>query len=199
MKIRLAAAVALVALAAGACSDDAGTAPSDDASEGETPTLPVESDDAETTTTEVTTTTEPAPLDPTQIPGEPINQFNLRVRDCFDQLEDRRDGQPITITTKLPCEDPHHFEVYAQLTYPADHPSTYPGDAVVRNFAVESCYREFMPWVGAEYETSALDIGVIIPNRENFEGEASRYRGIHCWVERDDGDPMVGTSRNSDW
>lgn len=196
MKLRFAAALAVASLLAGACSDDGGATGTDSIT-----TTSTEASDAgaATETTVATTTTEPGPLDPTKIPGEPINQFNLRVRDCFDQLEDRRDGQPVTITTKLSCEDPHHFEVYAQLNYPADHPTTYPGDTVVRNFAIESCYRDFMPWVGSEYETSALDIGVIIPNRENFEGDASRYRGIHCYVERDDGDPMVGTSRNSDW
>lgn len=145
------------------------------------------------------TTTEPGPLDPTEIPGEPINQYNLSPRDCFDQIEDRRDGQPITITTLIPCDEPHHFEVFAQLTYPAGHPSTYPGDAVVRDFATASCYREFEAWVGTEYELSALEIGVIIPTRENFENDAARYRGIHCWVEHEGGDAMIGTSRNSGW
>lgn len=147
----------------------------------------------------VTTTTEPAPLNPTDIPGEPVNQFELATGDCFERIEDLRDGRPNTITTKLPCAEPHGFEIFHMLRYPAEHPSVYPGETVVRSFALESCYREFESWVGQEYEVSELEIDVIIPPQENFENDAARYRGIHCWVERVDGDPMVGTSRLSGW
>jgi hypothetical protein len=156
--------------------------------------------DGETTATgEPDADAEPTPLDPTEIPGEPINQYNLSVRDCFDQIEDRRDGLPVTVTTKIPCDEPHHFEVFAQLSYPAEHPSVYPGDAVIRDYALASCYRKFSSWVGSEYELSDLEIGVIIPTQENFESNAARYRGIHCWVGHEDGEPMIGTSRDSGW
>ena len=121
------------------------------------------------------------------------------MRDCFDQIEDRRDGLPVTVTTRIACDEPHHFEVFAQLTYPADHPSLYPGDTVVRDYALASCYRKFASWVGTEYEVSDLEIGVFIPTRESFEDDAARYRGIHCWVRHEDGEAMVGTSRDSGW
>ncbi len=178
------------------CGADAEPAPSDAAdaeSAGDRDASVAAGDDG------ATPTTEPAPLDPTEIPGEPINQYNLSVRDCFDQIADRRDGRPVTITTKIPCAEPHHFEVFALLNHPAEHPTPYPGDAAIRDFAVKSCYREFRPWVGTEYETSALDLGVIIPNQENFESNAARYRGIHCWVSRADDEPMIGTSEGSGW
>lgn len=193
--------VALVSLA-GCGGDDGESAPANDPAQFAAESLDATTDAQRETAVDEptsTTTTEAAPLDPTEIPGEPINQYNLNVSDCFDQLEDRRNGLPVTITTRLSCEEPHHFEVFAQLLYPADHPSVYPGDAVIRDFALASCYREFTPWVGSEYELSELDIGVIIPTQANFEDNAARYRGIHCWVERVDGDPMVGTSRDSGW
>lgn len=185
----------------GACGDDGAVSdpvdPGADASEAAAAAAngATTGDDAVT----ATTTTEPGPLDPTEIPGEPINPYNLSIADCFDQLEDRRDGEPVTITTKLPCDEAHHFEVFARLTYPAEHPAVFPGDKAIRDYALQACYREFTPWAASEYETSALDIGVIIPNQQNFENDAARYRGIHCWVERIDGEAMVGTSRDSGW
>lgn len=197
LSIVLATLCAAAALTA--CGDDGGDAagPATDPDEFSAENLA--EDDGTTDVGDVTTTTEMAPLDPTEIPGEPINQYDLDVRDCFDQIEDRRDGVPITITTRLPCDDPHHFEVFARLSYPAEHPAVFPGDTVVRDFALASCYREFEAWVGTTYETSELDIGVIVPTRDNFENDAARYRGIHCWVDRSDGEPMIGTSEGSGW
>ncbi|MEZ5245361.1 MAG: hypothetical protein R2707_09720 [Acidimicrobiales bacterium] len=197
----------LAALVLSACGGDQGdSAPANDPAQFAAENLAANPDsqrDADSgTSTDDTVAdadTDPAPLDPTQIPGEPVNQYNLSVRDCFDQIEDRSDGLPVTITTKLPCDEPHHFEVFAQLTYPAEHPSIYPGDAVIRDYALASCYRKFSSWVGSEYELSDLEIGVIIPTQENFESNAARYRGIHCWVRHEDGEPMIGTSRDSGW
>lgn len=182
-----------------ACGDDGG---GDDTPDDDPEAFSAENlaeDDGTADVGEGTTTTEAAPLDPTEIPGEPINQYDLDVHDCFDQIEDRRDGVPVTITTRLPCDEPHHFEVFARLGYPAEHPAVFPGDTAVRDYALASCYREFEAWVGTTYETSELDIGVIVPTRENFEDDAARYRGIHCWVDRSDGEPMVGTSEGSGW
>jgi hypothetical protein len=201
--LRLAALLAAVVLSAAACGDDDGaTSPANDPAQFAAESLDASTDAQREPANEsdtTTTTSEPAPLAPTDIPGEPVNQYDLRVRDCFDQIEDRRDGLPVTITTRLPCDDPHHFEVFAQLTYPAEHPSVFPGDGVIRDFALASCYRLFPGWVGRDYETSSLEIGVIVPTQDNFENDAARYRGIHCWVEHVDGEPMVGTSRDSGW
>ena len=136
-------------------------------------------------------------LDPTTIPGEIVDKYSLEIDDCFDQLEDLRAGRPVTITTLLPCDDPHHFQVYARLTYPAPHPSTVPGDNVMADYALRECYLEFPAWVGTSYELSDLEIGVITPTLENFENSQSRYRGIHCWVEHVDGEALVGSMRGS--
>ena len=147
-----------------------------------------------------TTDTQPtASLNPTDIPGEPINQFNLEIGDCFDRIEDLQDGRLTTITTKVPCDGPHGFQIFQRLIYPAEHPSIYPGEIAVRDYAVQRCYREFRPWVDQEYELSDLEIDVIIPPQENFEDDVARYRGIHCLVTRVDDDPMIGTSFQSGW
>ena len=136
---------------------------------------------------------------PTQIRGSVINQFSLNVGDCFNQLENLAAGRSAVITSLIDCDLPHDHQIYHILTYPAPHPSIYPGDTVMNSFAVQSCYREFAQWVGNDYETSELDIGVITPPQLNFEDDASRYRSIHCWVERFDGEPLVGDAHQSGW
>jgi hypothetical protein len=198
--VRLILLVTVAALIAAACSsgevDHARASdPAEFASESLDDTTPRQDD-----TTTATPDEEPASLlSPTDIPGEPINRFDLEVGDCFDLIEYLQDGRPTTITTRLPCDGPHGFEVFQKLLYPAEHPSIYPGEGPVRDYAVQSCYREFPAWVGQEYELSELEIDVIIPPRENFEDDVARYRGIHCSVTRPDGEPMIGTSFQSGW
>lgn len=158
-----------------------------------------------TTSTTTTTTTAHAGTtiagtgtsEPTTAPGQVVNQYSLTVGDCFDQSRELQNGLPVVTTTKLGCNSPHEFEVYHRLEFPAGYPAIYPGDNVMRDFALESCYRVFEPWVGAKFEVSALDIEVLTPTQDNFEDSTARYRGIHCLVHRTDGEPLTATTRQS--
>ena len=136
---------------------------------------------------------------PTRIRGSVVDQFSLRVGDCFNRLETLSIGRTAVVTSLIDCDLPHDHQIYHVLDYPAPHPSIYPGDSVMDSFAVQSCYREFEQWVGNDYETSELDIGVITPPQLNFEDDESRYRSIHCFLERFDGDPLVGDAHQSGW
>lgn len=136
---------------------------------------------------------------PTRIRGSVVDQFSLRVGDCFNRLESLAFGRTAVVTSLIDCDLPHDHQIYHILDYPAPHPSIYPGDSVMDSFAVQSCYREFEQWVGKDYETSELDIGVITPPQLNFEDDESRYRSIHCFLERLDGDPLVGDAHRSGW
>ena len=102
-------------------------------------------------------------------------------------------------TTRVDCDEPHGYQIFHRFDYPAPHPSPHPGDSAMRNYELQTCYREFESWVGSGYETSTLDIGVITPPRENFEDDVARYRGIHCWVEPADGGKLSGSARGSGW
>ena len=161
-----------------------------DAEEGE-PADPSESS--------ATTIPEQASSIPTEVRGSVINQYSLNVGDCFNRLENRAAGQSVVITSLISCREPHDHQIYHLLNYPAPHPSIYPGDDVMREFAVQSCYRQFAQWVGNDYETSELDIGVITPPQSNFEDDVARYRSIHCWVERSDGESLLGDAYQSGW
>ncbi len=186
-----------VALLAAACGDEGDVSSPEDPAEFASERLDAEASTPRGATT--TTNTPEGPVDPRQIVGAVINQYSLVLGDCFNRIEELRNGRQETITSRVDCDTPHGFQIFHQLTYPAPHPSIYPGETVMRDFALESCYRQFALWVGNEYETSALDIGILTPTRINFENEVARYRGIHCWVERFDGDAMVANARQSGW
>ena len=195
----LAAVLLTGALAAGGCGDDAGgNQPGDDADDpAAAAAAALDDPGAATADGSSDGDDEVQQLDPTTIPGEIVDKYALAVDDCFDQLEDLRAGRPVTITTRLSCDEPHHYQVYARLTYPAPHPSTYPGEDFMTDYALRECYLAFPAWVGTTYELSELEIGVIVPTLENFENSQARYRGIHCWVEHVDGEALVGSMRGS--
>ncbi len=188
-----------VAMLAAACGDGAPRAAPDDPAEFVSERLERAEAAPNGPRTTSTTTEAPQALDVTEIPGAPISQFSLEVGDCFDRLEDLDAGRPTITTTRIDCDDPHGFQIFHRLQYPAPHPATHPGDSAMRDFALQACYRRFETWVGTGYETSALEIGVITPPRENFEDDTARYRGIHCWVEAADGGPLVGSAEGAGW
>ncbi|MCH1451826.1 MAG: hypothetical protein VW060_06175 [Acidimicrobiaceae bacterium] len=195
----LLAAVAVAALAV-ACSDDdstaegrqdpAAAAAADLDAQAAAPRDDVDVDGPSTnspTTTPSTTTT--------TIPGIVVNKFALTIDDCFDQLEDLAAGRPREVTTKIPCDEPHDAQIFSRLSYPAEPGELYPGDDIVEDYALAACYLRFEAWADAIYETSALEIRAFTPTRDDFEAQS--YRGIQCFVEREDGDKLVGTSRSS--
>ncbi len=195
------ALIVVVALLAAACSGDetSSGSPTDDPAAAAAQALEDAGATSTTTTVPVTNTTQRTePLDPTAVPGAIINQYTLGLGDCFDQLRDIQNGLPVTITTKLGCNTPHEFEVFHQLTFPVGFPAIFPGEKVMTEFALRSCYVEFEGWVGTQYEVSALEIEVLTPTRENFEDDVARYRGIHCFAHRSDGDPLDGPTRLSE-
>jgi hypothetical protein len=136
-------------------------------------------------------------LDPTQIRGEPINQYDLVLGDCFDRVEGLRAGRKVVITSRIDCAEPHQYEVFHTLQYPATHPAIYPGDDAMTDYGLNACYQQFESFVGEIYELSVYGIGVFTPDRENFEHSVARYRGITCWLFRDDLESTAGSARGS--
>ena len=154
--------------------------------------------DAATTATRSGAADEDVDLfDATQIPGEPVNQYDLVTGDCFNRLEALRAGREVVITSRIACEDPHQYKVFHILQYDAPHPAIFPGEDVMVDFGLNACYLEFESFVGEIYELSEFDIGVFIPNRENFEHSRARYRGITCWLQRAGRDEGEGSARES--
>lgn len=114
---------------------------------------------------------------------------NLEVGDCFD---DPADAEDIAFIQTIPCEEPHQNEVYATLTLTEF--DAYPGRTEVDDAALIKCLDLFEGFVGAPYETSALDIAFLTPTEESWnEGD----QGVTCALYSLDGQPLVGSVRGS--
>ena len=142
--------------------------------------------------------TELGPIDPLDIAGEIISEYNLVEGDCFNRLEGLQSGRRLAITARVGCDQAHWAEVYHTFDLDAPHPAVYPGDDAVRGYALRVCYEQFEAFVGEIYELSVYEIGVFTPNRTNFEHEVARYRGVHCWLYHTDDMPLSETARGAD-
>jgi len=180
-----------------ACSDDTTAEPINDPAQAadqaldeaaSQPNPDVTGDGAPSTTAPDTTTTTTT----TTIPGIQVDETTLQYNECFDQRQELVAGRTRTITTQIECRHPHRYQVFGDLSYPALTGTEYPGRAIVEDYGLSSCYQMFEDWSGSVYETSALDIRVFIPSQSDFEDIG--YRRIICFVERFDGDLLVGSA-----
>ena len=181
---RLLAAVAMAILLA-ACTDD----PSDPQSPTSGPT------EVTTSIVEVRPT-----LADEGIPnwvGDVVNLHNLEDGACFNRYSWVQDDRHVELDTRVPCGGPHQHEVYLRTEHPARAGAPWPGDREMEAFARAQCYGTVADFVGKIYELSELELGYLTPTRTDFEHEDARFRGIHCYLLRDDGEEMVGSARDS--
>ena len=181
---RLLAAVAMAILLA-ACTDD----PSDPQSPTSGPA------EATTSIVEVRPT-----LADEGIPnwvGDVVNLHDLEDGACFNRYSWVQDDRHVELDTRVPCGGPHQHEVYLRTEHPARAGAPWPGDREMEAFARAQCYGAFAAFVGEIYELSELELGYLTPSRTDFEHEDARFRGIHCYLLRDDGEEMVGSARDS--
>ena len=138
-----------------------------------------------------------APLSPLDIVGEIIRDHNLADGDCFNRIEELVETRRMVITSRLSCNDPHMYEVFHTFELDVPHPAIYPGDDKMGDYARKLCYEQFAAFVGEVYELSVYEIGVFTPDRVNFEHEVARYRSVHCWLHRSDGQQMTTSARGT--
>ena len=120
------------------------------------------------------------------------NVFELAVGDCFDdgdmvlgELEEIGD------VPLVDCSAPHDNEVYAVVTVDGE---VFPGEEAIQTQADEVCFDAFDPFVGLDYESSALDFGWLIPTADSWEmGD----RIVACFVYRYDLAKVSGTLEGS--
>lgn len=114
------------------------------------------------------------------ITGQQVDVLTLKVGDCFNTYRFLQNGNPVELTTRLGCNEPHDHEVIHRADHPADGNAPYPGKEVLSQFATRECYERFQPYVGAAYELSSLDLAFILPPQTNWE--RNRFRGVLCYV-----------------
>ncbi|HIG25776.1 MAG TPA: hypothetical protein EYG34_03545 [Acidimicrobiia bacterium] len=129
--------------------------------------------------------------------GEPVNLHDLKAGDCFNQYSWATEDRQIELSTKVPCQAPHQFEIYKLVQHPARNGAPWPGDEEMVAFAISQCYESFEGFVGLIYELSELELDYLTPNRSNFEHEIAQFRGVHCYLYLDQGGELIGSSRGS--
>ena len=129
--------------------------------------------------------------------GDVVNLHDLEDGSCFNRYSWVQDDRQVEIDTRVPCTGPHQYEVYLRTEHPARAGAPWPGDQEMEAFARAQCYGAFAAFVGEIYELSELELGYLTPSRTDFEHEDARFRGIHCYLLRDDGEEMVGSARDS--
>lgn len=89
----------------------------------------------------------------------------LAVGDCFnsDQFAPGTSIDPAGVHA-VACSDPHQHQVYAIELDPVPDGATFPGDALMAEFADDVCLQDFGPALGVDYRASTLDFGSIRPN-----------------------------------
>lgn len=173
-----------------ACSSSSDGSSTSDSNEGgaENFLVEVESPNAETPVEEVP-----------QVPGAPLNPFDLRAGQCFnegswfDEARERR----IDLTASIGCEQPHQREVYFEAEFPAPNGAPFPGEAAMQEWSTELCYSEFEQFVGLEYERSRYEISFIHPTESTFEHEVGRHRRVTCVLFDLLGEDLVGSAHGT--
>jgi len=134
--------------------------------------------------------TTPATAAPQDDPGEAVvSVFALSVGDCFDDPEEE---QQVAAVDLVPCDVPHDSEAYALFDLTGD---AYPGEEAVRSLAQAGCIERFAAYVGAPYETSALDVAFLYPLEREWRDLTDR--GVTCFAFRVDGEPLVASVAGS--
>jgi hypothetical protein len=145
-----------------------------------------------------TTTATPGPTTTTIPPGTPIAFEGILPGQCFDKVPSP-DQQPYAAML-IPCEQPHTYELYTQLTYTDDAGKkanlsvVYPGETVVRTRAEALCFAEFEPWIGTSWTKSDFDVEVWWPSAISWD---QRDRTVLCAAYPYDGKRTSGSARGS--
>ena len=116
----------------------------------------------------------------------------LVVGECIDdvQVQNLVDGLDYATTA---CDAAHDNEVYYVVEYP-DGP--YPGQDALEVDISNSCVSAFEPYVGRDYESSALDYIYIWPYEELWN---TGFRSGECLLFHVDATPLTGSAYQSGW
>ncbi|MFM7069840.1 MAG: septum formation family protein [Actinomycetes bacterium] len=119
----------------------------------------------------------------------------LRVGECFSPVKGNERAEARAVW-KVPCTDPHRYELYARLRYrgPGSGLTGYPGSTVVQNWAEEACFERFEGFVGIPWTRSDLEIQTWWPSYTSW-GRPDRT--VLCAVTPDDGSTTIGSERAS--
>jgi hypothetical protein len=126
---------------------------------------------------------------------------DLRVGDCYDSGAATGptvsmlpiEGTPVEAAiNRVPCSDPHTFEVFGLASDPAVAGTAFPGDQVVFDRSDRACSPLFEAYVGIDYDLSPLHARVRTPSEADWErGD----RGFVCSLFDPDQGRLIGSQK----
>ena len=134
---------------------------------------------------------------PPIVPGAPLNPFDLRAGQCFnegswyDEVLERR----IDLTAMVECDQPHQREVFHEAEFPAPNGAPFPGETKMTEWSTQLCYAAFSEFVDAEYELSVYEIDFLQPTQETFEHPVGRHRRVTCFLFDQSTEMVTGSAR----
>ncbi|MFT7476063.1 MAG: hypothetical protein ACI81L_003011 [Verrucomicrobiales bacterium] len=136
---------------------------------------------------------------PPVVPGAPLNPFDLRAGQCFNEgtWYDEELERRIDLTASVECTQPHQKEVFHEAEFPAPNGAPFPGEAKMTEWSTQLCYDAFPNFVGSEYELSVYDITFLQPTQATFEHAVGRHRRVTCFLFDPSEDIVSGTARGS--
>lgn len=103
-----------------------------------------------------------------------------------------REGVATGNTRVVDCAQPHDSQAVGVIRHPGQGP--FPGAAAMRAFAPEPCLAAFKKYVGVDYESSSLEMTMVLPSDESW---ARGDRDIACMVMAGDGSQLTGSVEGS--
>jgi hypothetical protein len=124
------------------------------------------------------------------------NVFAVEPGTCFGSVT----GDEVRDLPIVDCATEHENEVYAVVQYPgagagSDSDSPYPGEAALAEFATAQCQAQLASYVGRSYAQSSLEIAPLYPKEDGWN--RVHDRSIVCALFARDGDPLIGSVRNT--
>ncbi len=114
--------------------------------------------------------------------------FLLEIEECFNTYDFyiARLDETRKITTVVDCRRPHEGEVFDTATHPAEPDAPYPGSSALLEWGNIQCLERFEEFIGRPFVLSALQIGLVRPTSDEWEGDPvagdAPVRDVHCYV-----------------
>jgi Septum formation len=105
---------------------------------------------------------------------------DLQVGDCFDLPSGLAEPTEIGDVSHHPCSEPHVFQAYAELRYPAGDDEPFPGELAIARWADQGCEEQFSAFVGMPLRLSTLGMYYFTPGEDGWELDDDRI--VNCVV-----------------
>ena len=119
--------------------------------------------------------------------GGNTSAFNVEVGQCVQNAK----SEKISDLQVIDCAKPHQAEIFYTVELSAKQRIP---EEDLSDYARDTCIDAFEGYVGRSYEESELDTTELYPSEESW---ATGERTIACFAISADGEPLVGSVKDS--